>query len=300
MKKSKAYIGFILPGFIMYTTFMIVPIVSAIIYSFFKWSGIGPMEFVGLDNFRKLLIEPRMSGIFFNAVKNNLKYLACVLFIILPLQIFLSYLLYIKIKFAKYLRMMIFLPYVISTSIIGFFAILVFDPNFGILNTILMNMGGPTALKAWLGDPKLIFPIFVGTVIWQCIGAGMMIFYADMQGIPQEILDSSVIDGANGFHRFIYIILPSIRASFTTNLTTSIIFAWTMFDIPYILVGATGGIGNRLDFVNMVFFRYAFGGTYFGETSIGFGSSISVSMFVIIFVFTMIGRMILRINKEEK
>ena len=97
MKKNRAYLGFITPGFILYTLFMIIPIVFAMYYSFFEWNGIGPMKFIGLGNFQKLLGGGRMSRIFFNALGNNIKYLICVLLIITPLQIFFAYVLFIKI-----------------------------------------------------------------------------------------------------------------------------------------------------------------------------------------------------------
>ena len=124
MKKNRAYLGFITPGFILYTLFMIIPIVFAMYYSFFEWNGIGPMKFIGLGNFQKLLGGGRMSRIFFNALGNNIKYLICVLLIITPLQIFFAYLLFIKIKGHRYIQFMLFLPYVISTSIVGFFALI--------------------------------------------------------------------------------------------------------------------------------------------------------------------------------
>ncbi|MDO5423209.1 MAG: sugar ABC transporter permease [Eubacteriales bacterium] len=294
MKKRKAYLGFIAPGFILYTVFMIIPIGCAVYYSFFNWSGIGPMEFIGLGNFKKLFTDARMSRIFFNALKNNLKYLVCVLLIITPLQIFFAYMISIKIYGHKYIRMMLFLPYVISTSIVGFFAILLLDPNIGLFNEILGAIGGPDAKLAWLGDPNLVFKIFVCVVIWQCIGSGMMIFYANMQEIPADILEASVIDGAGEVKKFFYVVLPMIRSSMTTNITLSVIYAMTMFDLPYILVGPQGGVNNKLDFVNMVFYRYAFGGSYFGETSIGFGSSISVTMFVIILTFSLVTTRVMR------
>lgn len=294
MKKKKAYIGFITPAFVIYTVFMILPICFAIYFSFFEWSGIGPMKFIGLDNFKKLLFEPRMSRIFYNAVLNNLKYLACVLLVITPLQIFFSYMIYIKIPCHKYIRLMLFLPYVVSTSIVGFFAILLLDPNIGVFNEVIGALFGSSAKLAWLGDPNMVFKIFVMVVIWQCIGSGMMIFYANMQEIPTEIIEASIIDGAGGWRRFLNVVLPSLNASLSTNLTLSVIFALTMFDIPYILVGPQGGVNNKLDFVNMVFYRYAFGGTYFGETSIGFGSSISVVMFVLILTFSMVTKALLK------
>ncbi|MDO4276490.1 MAG: sugar ABC transporter permease [Eubacteriales bacterium] len=288
MRKRKAYIGFIAPGFVIYTLLMIIPIGCAVYYSFFNWSGIGPMEFIGLGNFKKLFTDARMSGIFFNALKNNMKYLLCVLFIVTPLQIFFAYMIYIKIRGHKYIRLMLFLPYVISTSIAGFLAILLLDPNIGVFNEILGALGGQNAKRAWLGDPDMVFKIFVCVVIWQCIGAGMMIFYANMQEISDEIVEAAVIDGAGEIKKFFYVIFPMMKSSMSTNITLSVIYALTMFDIPYILVGPQGGVNNKLDFVNMVFYRYAFGGSYFGETSIGFGSSISVTMFVIIMVFSLV------------
>ena len=130
----------------------------------------------------------------------------------------------------------------------------------------------------------------------------MMIFYADMQEIPSEIIEASIIDGAGGWTRFSKVVFPSLSASFSTNITLSVIYALTMFDIPYILVGPQGGVNNKIDFVNMVFYRYAFGGTYFGETSIGFGSSISVTMFIIILTFSFVTRKLLkgRAGREDR
>ena len=176
---------------------------------------------------------------FFNALGNNLKYVVCVLLIITPLQIFIAYVLNIKIKCYKYLQLMLFLPYVISTSIVGFFALLVFDPNIGILNTVFGSLG--LEKSAWLGDPNLAFKIFVMVVIWQCIGPGMMIFYANMKEIPESIIEASVIDGAGEMRKFFNVVLPQLTASLSTNITLSIIYALTMFDIPFILCGPQGG-----------------------------------------------------------
>ena len=301
MKKNRAYIGFITPGFILYTVFMIVPIVFAMYYSFFEWNGIGPMKFIGLANFQKLLCGGRMSRIFFNALGNNFKYLVTVLLVITPIQILFAYVLFIRIRAHKYLQFMLFLPYVISTSIVGFFATMVFDPNIGLLNTLL-DMVGLSGLKsAWLGDPSLSFKLFVIVVIWSCIGNGMMIFNANMKEIDTDILEAAVIDGCNERQKFFRIVLPQLYSSISTVVTLGTIYALTMFDIPFMLGGVQGGVNNTIDFVNMVFYRYAFGGTYFGETSLGFGSCISVTMFLIILVTSLLTRMVLqRFGKGER
>lgn len=297
MKKSKAYLGFITPGLILYTVFMIVPIVCAMYYSFFEWNGVGPMKFIGLANFQKLLGGGRMSRIFFNALGNNMKYLGCVLLIITPLQVFFAYILFIKIKAHRYLQFMLFLPYVISTSIVGFFAMMVFDPNIGLLNTIFGTLG--ISKSAWLGNPNLSFKLFVIVVIWACIGNGMMIFNANMKEIDESVLEAAIIDGCNERQKFFQVVLPQLHSSISTVITLSTIYALTMFDIPFMLGGVQGGVNNSIDFVNMVFYRYAFGGTYFGETSLGFGSSISVTMFLIILIVSLITRSILQRREKE-
>lgn len=299
MKKKKIYIGFIAPGFILYTVFMIVPIVFAMYYSFFEWNGIGPLKFIGLANYEKLLGGGRMTRIFMNALGNNFTYLASVLLIITPFQIFLAYVLFIKIKAHRYLQFMLFLPYVISTSIVGFFATMLFDPNVGLLNNLLHWVGLDSWRSAWLGDPNLSFKLFVMVVIWACIGNGMMIFNANMKEIDIEILEAAVVDGCNERRKFFSIILPQMQSSISTVVTLGVIYALTMFDIPFMLGGVQGGVNNSIDFVNMVFYRYAFGGTYFGETSLGFGSCISVTMFIIILVISLLTKLILRLSERR-
>lgn len=300
MKRSKAFIGFIAPGFFIYTLFMIIPIIFAIYMSFFSWSGVGPMDYVGLGNYQKLLFSSREARIFFNALGNNFKYMAVVLAVIMPVQIFFAYVIYIRIKAHKYIQFMLFLPYVISTSIIGFFATMTFDPNIGIMNTLLIRLGLASLRGAWLGDPRLSFAIFVSIVIWAFIGNGMMIFNANMKEIPSDIIEAARIDGAGEFSMFFRVVLPQLRSSLNTVTTVSIIYALTMFDLPFLLGGVQGGVNNTLDFVQMVFYRKSFGGTYFGETSLGYGSSISVTMLIIILACSLCLRLIIRALESRK
>jgi ABC transporter, permease protein len=298
-KENTAYRYFIAPGLVLYTGFVMFPIACSVIYSLFQWSGIGPMQFVGFRNFQYLLFGERMSGVFFHALKNNFIYLLCVLFIITPIQIFTAYLFFVKIPLTKYIRTMIFVPYVLSISIVGFFALLVFEGNTGILNEMITNTLGVQYTRAWLGDDKVMFPVFILVVIWQCASSGTMIFFADMQATPKEVIEASIVDGCGELSCFFHIILPGIRASLVTNLTLSVIYAMTMFGLPYVLVGTSGGVNNRLDFIAMVFYRYAFGGTYYGTTDIGFGSAISVVMLIIILFVWGITNLFLGKMKEQ-
>lgn len=286
LKKNRAYLGFIAPGFILYSLFVIIPIFISMFYSLHEWSGLGPMKYVGLKNFEFLFQDARISPIFFNALKNNLKYTLCVLLIITPIQFLLAYLLYIKIPLSKNYRFLIFLPYVISSTIVSFFATMIFDPNIGFLNSFFDSIGLSSWRSAWFGDPSRSFVLMILVVMWQGIGTGMMIFYANMQDIPKDIIEASLVDGAGEWKQLVHIVLPMSIPASISNIVLSTIWSLAIFDIPFILGGPNGGVNNTLDFVNLVFYRYTFGSALDGKSDMGFGASISLIMFFIIFTLS--------------
>lgn len=287
-RKKKSYLYFIAPGFLAYTIFIILPIFYVIYLSVFKWSGLGDKLFVGLDNFRTLFFNQRMAPIFWNAIKNNLKYLLCVWFIITPFQFLVAYLFYIKIPFYKYYKFMIFMPYVISSTIVSFFCTMIFNPTIGFLNNFFEKAGLNRLVGAWIGDPNLSFKILILIVIWQGAASGMMIFYANMLDIPQDVIDACRIDGASSLQQLTRILIPLSLPACSSIIVMSSIWALGIFDLPFMLGGPNGGINGTLDFVNLVFYRYTFGSVLSGEINLGFGASISVTMFVIIMIVTFI------------
>lgn len=286
--KKKPYIAFIFPGFIIYTLFMIIPLFAAVYYSFFKWSGIGPKTFIGLENYRNLFTDERLSGIFWNALGNNFKFVLSVLLIIMPIQLFIAYWLDIKVIGYKFHRTIIFLPYIISSTIVGFLTMLVFNPNIGIINTVLKKIGLDSRLSAWFGDPERAFPLLIIVIAWQGVAAGMFIFLANLKGISKNLIEASFIDGANRLQRFRYIIFPSLEPALINNIILGTIWGLTQFDIPFVVGGPQGGIDNSIDFMNLFFYRFSFGGSYYGETSMGFGATISIVLFFIILIVTVI------------
>lgn len=293
MRKKRNHVLFIAPGFIFYTIFIIFPVIYVIYLSFFKWSGLGPMKFVGIQNFITLFTDTRISPIFFHAVKNNLKYLLCVWFIITPFQYILAYLFYIKIPLFKYIKFMVFMPYVISSTIVSFFATLIFDPNIGFLNKFLENIGLAQLQSAWFGDTKWAFKLMIILIIWQSAGSGIMIFYSNLMDIPQDIMEACRIDGCNEGQRFTHILLPLSLPSCASIITMSTIWALAIFDMPFILGGATGGVSSSLDFVNLVFYRYTFGSANDGKSDLGFGASICAIMFIIMLIVTAVQNKVL-------
>jgi ABC-type sugar transport system permease subunit len=284
MRKSKKHIAFIAPGLILYTMFVVFPILYVLYLSLFEWPGLGPMRFIGIQNFTALFADSRIAPVIFHALRNNLKYLMCVWFIITPLQYIIAYLLFIRVPAHRYIKFMIFLPYVVSLTIISFFATLIFNPNIGLLNRFLEFWG--FAGGAWFGDVRWSFKLLVFLIFWQGAGSGVMIFYSNMLDISQDIMDACRIDGCKEWQRFFYIFLPLSLPACASIITMSTIWALTLFDLPFILGGSNGGVSGSLDFVNLVFYRYTFGTARQGKSDFGFGASICAVMFVIMMLIT--------------
>lgn len=291
MKKNKNYLLFITPAFIFYTIFVAFPILYVLYLGFTDWSGMGEINFVGIKNFITIFKDPRFAPVFFNAIKNNLKYLLCVWLIITPFQYLVAYFLFIKVPAHKYIKFMVFLPYVISTTIVCFFATLLFDPNIGIVNNILGNLG--LAGGSWFGDPNWAFKLMIFLIIWQGAGSGIMIFYSNFMDISADVMEASRIDGCTEWQRFVHILLPLSLPSCASNITMSTIWALAIFDLPFILGGTSGGINGSLDFANTVFYRYTFGTGLNGRSDLGFGAAICTVVFVIMLVVTFIQNRVL-------
>jgi raffinose/stachyose/melibiose transport system permease protein len=292
-RKKKPYVMFIAPGLVIYSVFIIFPIIYVLFISLFEWSGLGAMKFIGLDNFRTIFTDERISPVFWHAVGNNIKYLVCVWVIITPIQFLLGYVFYLKIPYYKYFKFMIFMPYVISSTIVSFFATMLFNPSIGFINNALEAIGLSKYTSAWLGDPNMSFKIMITLIIWQAAGSGMMIFYANMMDIPEEVMEASGMDGCSEWQKLIHILVPLSLPSCTSIIIMSSIWALGVFDIPFILGGANGGVNGSLDFVNLVFYRYTFGSALNGKSNLGFGASISVAMFIVMMVVTLIQNKVL-------
>lgn len=290
-KRSRSYLYFITPAFILYSIFVAIPIVVVFVLGFTDWSGMGDLNFIGFKNFMTIFTDSRFAPEFFNALKNNLKYLLCVWLLITPFQYLIAYLLFIKIPAYKYIKFMIFLPYVISTAIVSFFAMLIFNPNIGFLNNFLASIGLEGG--SWFGDPKWAFKLLIILVLWQSAGSGIMIFYANFMDVSQEVMEASRIDGCSEWQRFLHVLLPLSLPSCASNITMSTIWALAIFDMPYILGGSNGGVNGTLDFANIVFYRYTFGSGLNGKSDLGFGASIVVIMFVVMMLVTFVQNKIL-------
>lgn len=300
---KKPYLWFILPGFILYSIFVIYPIFSAAQLSLFQSNGFSEKVFVGFNNYIELFTNSELKRQFLNALKNNAILVVLNVGLLIPIQLYFAYVIYTRVKGYRFFQTMIFAPQFITTSVIVFLATLVFDQNIGIFNEFLQLIRLGEHARNWLGVPGYeVLTLFIMNA-WAGVGFSMIYFVAAMKMLSDEVMEASYLDGAGYWRRFFSVIIPQIRSSIVNIAMISYIAAMTLFDFSYLLGGVSGGINNSMDVMTLFFYRITFGtngamGGTVSANSVGMGTTIAVVMFAIIFVVALIQ---LRFTyKEEK
>ncbi|MBS5934312.1 raffinose/stachyose/melibiose transport system permease protein [Anaerosporobacter mobilis DSM 15930] len=289
VKLQKSTYGFIAPAFILYSLFVIVPTISSVYYSFTSWDGISPVvRFIGLNNYKEILTSAR----FGNALKNTV---ILTIFISLLENAFALglALLVDNVKIGKnFFRSAFYIPVLISGIVSGFIWKIMYNYNFGAINTILNDIGLGNLKQDWLGNNKLTL-IMVGLVlVWKGAGYYMIIYLASLQSVSTDVIEASQIDGANAIQRFRRIIIPLISGAFTINFTLSLINGLKVFD--QINVMTDGGPGFTTE--TLVYLLYKVG---FNEGRQGFGTAVGMVLLFIIIILNSLQQKFLKSREVQ-
>lgn len=288
-KNLRVVLAFVMPALLFYVLFIIVPTLSSFYYSFTSWDGISPnINFIGLANYREIFTSAR----FGNALKNTV---ILTLFISIT-ENFLALLLAVAVDNVRWgkrtFRSVLYLPVLISGIVSGFIWKIMYNYNFGAINTILKDIGLGNMRQDWLGNTKLTL-IMIGVVlVWKGVGYYMVIYLAGLQSVSVDVIEAAHIDGANGWQRFSKITIPLISGTFTINFTLSLINGLKVFD--QISVMTDGGPGFTSE--TIVYLLYKVG---FNEGRQGFGTAVGVVLLFIIIILNTIQQKFLRSREVQ-
>ncbi len=291
---KRPYLLFLLPGLLIYSLFVVYPIVDAASISFYRWNGIGPKSFVGFDNYVELFTSSELMSQFTNALLNSLKIFVLTVAIVIPVQIISAYLIYNQVKGYKFFRVAIFSPQFISTPVIVFIFTLLLDSNVGVFNKLLEWIGLGEYVRPWLGLPGYGIYIVWLMISFSGFGVGMIFFLGAMKMISKESLEAGYLDGAGFWKRLFGIILPQMKITILNMILITYIISMTIFDFSFILGGVSGGVDRNVDVMALMFYRIAFGesnnplGGNISENAMGLGSTVACVLFLIIFLISMI------------
>lgn len=270
-----AGLAMVSPALLVFSVFMFVPIGMTFWYSLHKYSGFGRMRWLGAENYRTILGD----ATFWAATKNTLLYTAITVPIGIVAGLAAALLLNRWMPARGLFRALFYVPVVISGVASGIIFLRLFDPLIGILNQLMSSVGLPTIDWQGSGFWALMSIIIVST--WQGIGFGMVVYLAALQGIPREVYEAGVVDGALGWKRFRHITWPLLRPTTFFLTVYSIIGSFQVFDSVYVLT--RGGPGTSTTF--LVQYAYDQG---FNQRKQGYAAAIGVILYVVVLLFTLV------------
>lgn len=291
--RKRPYVWFIAPGLLIYTLFVIYPMLSTFLNSLTSWNGISTKHFVGLDNysflFNDLLYAPQLKRALYNGV-----YIVIVCYLIqIPLALYFAYVLDKKIAFHQFFQAVVFLPQILSMVAISFLVLLFLDPNFGVISEFLRMIGLDSWVISWFagGDKMKWLVAMVNS--WKGLGFLVVVILANMQSIPESYTEAARLDGASEARIFLRITLPLLAPSVGISCMAIFIGGIATFEVPFLIGGLGGGPGGAVDTIGTFFYRTTFGDPQL-TNNIGLGTAIAVLQFAIIFIVIAIQMMLFR------
>ena len=253
------------PGVIVFILFVIVPVVVALYYSFFAWKGFGTPQPIGLDNY----VWTLTNGEFWWAVLHNGIIMLLSLIMQGPLAVLVALLLNQKMRGRSVIRVLVFVPYVISEAIVGIGMHLMLQDS-GALNAMLGTKIG------WISNPKIAMWTLMFILTWKYLGFAIILMLAGLQGIPEELSEAAAVDGASYWQIQWHIMLPLLKPTIKIWAFLSIIGSMQLFDLVFVIWGQY--IANIAGVSTMAYFMAA-NGRLSGQ--LGRGSAIAIVVFVI-------------------
>ena len=288
LSNKKAVVIFLLPALVLFLTIIIVPIFMSVTYSLTEWDGIGKKVFTGFDNYKELFLTN--SDGFWRAVKNSLIFAAGSVFVQPPISLILALILARGVKGERFYVSVYFIPVLISTVVIGQLWMKIYNPQYGLLNTVLRSMGLEQLTGNWLGDTKKVIFAVIVPVLWQYIGYHMLLMYASVRSISEEIFEAARIDGANGIQTALHITIPLMKPILKVCVTFAVVGSLKNFDLVYVMTGGGPAGASQLPSTLMV-------ETIFSRNMYGYGSSMAIFIILECFLFAWLIRGAFRDNE---
>lgn len=277
---------FVLPALVMYTLFVLIPIVMTVQYSTLRWNGIGPSRFVGADNYVRLLTDPDLVGIIVNAFK------LIIFFSFIPVALGLLVASLIRRvatgRLGAVARTVLFLPQVIPLVAAGIVWSWLLSTT-GLVNQVLQAVGLGWLARTWLADFGLALPA-VGVIgAWVLLGLCTILLLTGMAKIDTSLYESARLDGASAWQEFRSITVPSLRYELGVSITVTVIASLAAFDIVYI--STLGGPGTATAVPGLEIYRLAF-----FARQVGLASALAVVLILLVLVAVL---PIQRLTREE-
>lgn len=280
LERRNALIGmsFILPNFIGFAVFVLIPVLFSFVLAFMNWDGFTEMEFVALDNFKKIFDD----RIFVQSLKQTLIYTFFNVFLSTAAALGLAMILNQKLKGKTFFRSAIFFPYIASVVAVGAVWKAMFMKEGGPINVLLSTFGVPAeSLPGWLSSTDWALTGVIIVSIWKNMGYFMVIYLAALQNIPYSLYEAAQIDGTTKWQQFWRITFPMLIPSHFFVIMMLTINSFKTFDLIFTLT--EGGPGTSTLLLSMYIYNQSF-----QYLNYGVASAAAMVLFLIVGTITIV------------
>lgn len=275
--------AFIAPSASIFALFMFLPVVLTFVLSLQRSSGLGPAEFIGLENYGELLGDQ----VFRRAFLNTLVFTLATVPTSLALGLWSAVGLNKKLRGTALFRSVFYLPVVISGVAVGIIMVWNFNETVGVANQILERVGLPAV--SWQSSGPMAMLSLVIAEVWTRLGFAMVVYLAALQGVPAQLYEAARIDGATKRQRFWQITWPLLRPTTAFLVVIGVINAFRVFDLVFVMTGGGPGFATEM----LVTYIYDTG---FAERQQGLAAAMGVVLFLVVMAFTVV---YWRVSEEE-
>ena len=279
---------FLSPPLIVFSIFVLIPLINSFYYSFTNWNGFNSeYDFVGLENYTRIASD----NLFQNSIFNTVIWLISAILIPTILGLLLALLIDSQVRGSNFFKSIFYLPICLSAVVVGQIWIWIYQQEWGLLNTIINLFRENSFEYAWLSKPETSLYSVIIAWSWQQTALSMVIYLAGLTSIPKNLLEASQIEGANIIQRTFFIVIPLLIPATIIVVALSMINSLKGFDILYIMT--EGGPFHSSDTLAMHMYNESF-----RKYRMGYGSAISVVLFLI--AVTIIGIYFRQLKKLDE
>jgi ABC-type sugar transport system permease subunit len=269
-----AAVAFLAPNLVLFSVFVVIPVIAGVLLSFFSWDLINPPTFVGLDNYVRLFGDPQAMY----SLGRTLLFMLGGVIPTVVLGLVIATLINARFRGIEALRTLYYMPFVISFVASAVLWQWIYEPQRGLLNWLLSLVGidGPP----WLSSTTWALPSLVLVLVWLTIPLSTLLYLAALQRIPDEVIEASKLDGAGPVARIWHVIWPMVRpATLLVSVVMLLAFAFGSFDLVAVMTQ-----GGPLRSTNiLIYYMYD---VAFNQLSMGYASALAVFQFLVVFSMT--------------
>ncbi|HEX7056473.1 MAG TPA: sugar ABC transporter permease [Bacilli bacterium] len=274
----KTVFWLVAPGMVLFAAMVFIPILASFYYSLTDWDGATAYHWIGLQNYLQIFIHDK---IFWKSLLNSVLLGLGLVLIQHPFALFIAMLVQYCGRWEKLLRVCIFIPAIISTFVTTKLWASVLSTQFGLLNNILIQLGLSSWRQDWLGNPRLAILCIIFVCMWQGFGYAFLLYYAGIKGIPQDLHEAAMLDGASQLQLNLKVIFPLLAPVIRINVVLAVISAFKQMETVFLLTA--GGPADSTQFLSNYLYSKAF-----RDNMYGYGNAVSIMLVVICLAITLI------------